>query len=567
MEIRLSLFILFFFTLLSFHGHTQTILNSKHNLSISGLPGGVISSTETEVCIFCHTPHNSNAQAPLWNRNSSTVVYTLYDKTISSSLNATPGQPDGASILCLSCHDGTIALGEVNSRASDIFDGAGGKMPLSSGANLGIDLSNNHPVSFTYDAALASADGGLKFPPDYPANVDGNSKLQCTSCHDPHDNINGSFLLASNLNSGLCISCHDKNLWSASSHNTSTATWNNSGTDPWSHIQSPYSSVADNACSNCHSTHNAPGNAQILKSNLEEDNCLDCHNGNVAQTDIASQLIKTFKHDVAGYNGIHQPDDGISFPTHVECTDCHNPHAANGTSANAPNANGALAGVSGIDQNGNLITTILYEYQLCFRCHADNPVTGANTTRVIEQTNTRFEFATGAVSFHPVEIQGKNSYVPGLIPPLTESSMIYCTDCHASNGTSPAGPHGSIYPNILKLNYETADYTTESAQAYELCYSCHLRSEYTTDSGDEVRRDVHYTHVVEEDAPCNACHDPHGISDLQGNPTNNSHLINFDVDIVGGIQGRAPWFQDDGYRAGRCSLRCHNKGHNRKSYN
>ncbi|MCF6358148.1 MAG: hypothetical protein L3J54_10120, partial [Draconibacterium sp.] len=404
MGIRLSFIII---TLLSFDVHAQTILNSKHNLSVSG-PGTVISTSESEVCIFCHTPHNSNAQAPLWNRNSSTATYTIYDNAISSSLNASPTQPDGSSILCLSCHDGTVALGEVASRTTDIFDGAGGKMPVGS-TNLGTNLSNNHPISFVYDANLAGADGGLKFPPNYPANVDGNSKLQCTSCHDPHDNINGSFLLASTRNSGLCVSCHDKNLWNASSHNTSPATWNNAGTNPWAHIKAPYSTVAENGCANCHANHNAPGDAQILKSNLEEDNCLDCHNGNVAQTDIASQLIKTFRHDVVGYNDIHQPEDVIPFDPHVECADCHNPHAANGSSANAPDANGAIAGMSGIDQNGSPITNILFEYQLCFRCHADNPVTGANTSRVIEDVNTRFEFAPGAIPFHPVEIKGKNS--------------------------------------------------------------------------------------------------------------------------------------------------------------
>ena len=79
----------------------QTIFTTKHNLAISG-PGTVKALTETQICKFCHTPHNARPQAPLWNRNNAGGPYTLYS---SSTLNATLGQPDGSSILCLSCHD------------------------------------------------------------------------------------------------------------------------------------------------------------------------------------------------------------------------------------------------------------------------------------------------------------------------------------------------------------------------------------------------------------------------------------------------------------------------------
>ncbi|VAX19401.1 Cytochrome c family protein, partial [hydrothermal vent metagenome] len=35
------------------------VRNTKHNLSVSG-PGTVKASTETRVCVFCHTPHQAN---------------------------------------------------------------------------------------------------------------------------------------------------------------------------------------------------------------------------------------------------------------------------------------------------------------------------------------------------------------------------------------------------------------------------------------------------------------------------------------------------------------------------
>ena len=88
------------------------VASTKHNLSVTGT-GNIKATSEQEICIFCHTPHNSAPQAPLWNRASSGSVYTPYN---SSTIFSSPGQPTGASMLCLSCHDGTIALGSVLSR-------------------------------------------------------------------------------------------------------------------------------------------------------------------------------------------------------------------------------------------------------------------------------------------------------------------------------------------------------------------------------------------------------------------------------------------------------------------
>ena len=82
---------------------------SKHNLSSTQPVGtNIFTSATTEVCVFCHTPHGGTADAPLWNRAMATPgTYTPYT---SSTLDTTVGQPDGISLACLSCHDGTIAL-------------------------------------------------------------------------------------------------------------------------------------------------------------------------------------------------------------------------------------------------------------------------------------------------------------------------------------------------------------------------------------------------------------------------------------------------------------------------
>ena len=557
---KIFLFTLFLFP---FVANSQSVEYTKHNLSVRGAIEGQKSSVQS-MCEFCHSPHSIKAKVPTWRGSNPGTRYIMYDQSISSTSNipVDPSrQPDGSSILCLSCHDGTIALGSSQS-----------SMPAGSSSILGTDLSDDHPISFVYDATLAAADGQLKYTPMFPVTLDGNSKLQCASCHDPHNDTYSNFLVASNEFSDLCFKCHDRTYWSSSTHSTSTANWNGSGINPWAHSEAAFTSVAQNACENCHVMHTAGGKPRLMKEALSEKNCLDCHNGNVASStkNIEIQFTKPYKHDIFSYDQIHDPNE-LSLVNltnkHVECEDCHNPHAVNNFTADAPNANGTLAGVKGIDQNGNAIFPIQYEYELCYRCHSDEPVASPITNRQIEQANTRLEFAPTSVSFHPVGIRGKSNNVPALVTPLTESSMIYCSDCHASNGTgSPAGPHGSIYPQILKYQYEKTDNTPESAFAYELCYSCHTRDQYNTDMGDNVQRQVHYKHVVMEKTPCNACHDPHGISNTQGNSINNSHLINFDKSIVKQRENGDLYFRDEGYRSGRCNLMCHGTDHDAKSY-
>ena len=140
------------------------------------------------------------------------------------------------------------------------------------------------------------------------------------------------------------------------------------------------------------------------------------------------------------------------------------------------------------------------------------------------------------------------------------------------NRVSPienAGPHGSIYPHILKFNYTTIDYTPVSYQAYELCFQCHDYNQVVLDESNEFAEKVHKKHILDENTPCNVCHDPHGISSAQGNAGNHSHLINFDLSVVRastGAMGRLE-FIDNGNYAGACYLNCHGKNHNPKGYN
>ena len=536
------------------------ISHTPHNLSTSNVTGDIKSSSEPGICIFCHTPHSSNPVAPMWNKRLPGKNYTLYS---SSTLQALPGQPDGNSILCLSCHDGTIALGNLLSKPEGAsFSRGVSTMPYGR-SNLTSDLSDDHPISFIYDVGLSAADGKLKDPSNIrpPVKLEDN-KVQCTSCHDPHNNTYGNFLLATTQYSDLCLSCHERNEWQASVHSTSTAKWNGGGTNPFQYLE--YKTVAENACENCHKPHSAGGKERLLKYQAEESNCLDCHNGNVASKNIQTDILKTYNHNVYAYNGVHDPMEPNSvIDKHIECSDCHNPHAANGLKAEAPYASGLLSDVKGIDQSGTPIQRIQYEYELCYRCHADRAVTSSPVSRDLGNNNVRMDFSPENISFHPVVAARNNPEVTSLKSPYNQGSMIYCSDCHSSNSNT-AGPHGSIYPQILKsqLNRkitkgnELPRYASLDIE-FALCAQCH-----DMNSVKNIHETMNKGHVLYK-TTCTTCHDPHGFP---GGSENNAYLINFDNAVVNANNNGDKYISMQSNNSGECNLRCHSHNHNHSPY-
>ncbi len=514
------------------HAQQSSVVNSPHNLSTSG-PGPIRAVSEEQVCIFCHTPHNAAPIRPLWNRSMPVDAYRIY---ASRALDATPGQPTGTSKMCLSCHDGTIALGAIVSRDAPIMMSGGVSVLPAGPSNLGTDLSDDHPISFRYDASLVARDSRLKDPALIPEelHLDPNGELQCTTCHDAHDNSLGMFLAMHNENSQLCLACHQVG--------TSTL-------------------VGHDDCNSCHQPHTAPSGPYLLREVNATDTCLSCHDGSFAgAADISRDMGKFSVHDTA--SPVDPPDP---HEEHASCVSCHEPHTMERGSASAPNIQPSLGLIDGVNASGSPVAQAAYEYEVCFKCHADRNAIGPVVPRVVPDNNLRRLFDPTAVSYHPIEAPGKNSDVPSLRAGWTTASIVACSDCHASDSgiSGPHGVHGSGEFPLLVARYDTADYTTESAQAYALCYSCHDRASVLNNESFPG----HKSHVVDYRASCSACHTAHGIASGQGTSTGNTHLMNFDTLVVLPDAGTGRLeFRDTGRFSGECFLSCHGVSHSPHTY-
>ncbi|OGT34505.1 MAG: hypothetical protein A2W28_00060 [Gammaproteobacteria bacterium RBG_16_51_14] len=199
------------------------ITGSGHDLAgtAAGTNGG------DQICIYCHTPHNANtviADAPLWNHQVDTgAAYIAYGDP-AGTMDATAGTPSGISALCMSCHDGQIGVDNYGGFTPGTLIGT-----ISSVADFGLDLSNDHPISFVYDTNLANTDAELWDPAVDTVSVGTggttqsgtiaavllfNDKVECASCHDVHNtqisSENYKLVRDNMVGSELCLDCHNK---------------------------------------------------------------------------------------------------------------------------------------------------------------------------------------------------------------------------------------------------------------------------------------------------------------------------------------------------------------------
>ena len=362
-----------------FAGRESKISATKHNLSSTG-PGTTKSTTEDQICVFCHTPHGadtSKGPAPLWNKTLSGATYTVYD---SASLDAAvvqgvgdTRQPLGSSKLCLSCHDGVMALGSVRVlRGKDnvvIGGGTNVTMPAGSGATtgftrlLGTDLSNDHPVSVTYNDTLATRDGELRSP-TMSTGLKGqvlNRWGTVFGARQPLDSYKPLLPLeplgAGSAGQVQCTTCHDPHIRETDSGTTGTGEGNIKflRTNRFQRDQptSTYSATNDIVCLACHDK-GAGGNSWAYSAHA---------NKQVAKQTYSSAAATTREFPKTGDSGIT-----ADLPVwRAACLNCHDTHTVAG--ARRLTREGVSGGVSAIEET-------------CYQCHSSTSIVTAVPNKV-----------------------------------------------------------------------------------------------------------------------------------------------------------------------------------------
>jgi predicted CXXCH cytochrome family protein len=198
------------------------VAETKHNFTSATYSPNAFFYGTRQLCVFCHTPHNGDQSVgALWNHENTPTAYLPYD---SPTMDMTVSPPHNGSLVCLTCHDGTIAVNSLNNLPGPETTGnygtpggsgldGSGKLTSSSHAYVGQDLRDDHPVGVTYDASKDASGFHAKTGDNqqYPDKLlDDGLYVECNSCHDPHNNINSNFLIESNDNSQLCFRCHSK---------------------------------------------------------------------------------------------------------------------------------------------------------------------------------------------------------------------------------------------------------------------------------------------------------------------------------------------------------------------
>ena len=536
----------FLCVLLSATMMSQTsIKNSKHDLSVNSTGSTIKALSEQEICVFCHTPHKSSAIAQLWNHQPTNATYTLYSSDyLTSKTYATPGQPKQKSKLCMSCHDGTIALGSVINTAGSGTTGTitmgGGITTMPAGpGNLGITLVDDHPIGFGYSPASDSElvartwpwAGNVKLDPNLSSGT-----VECITCHNPHNNQYSKFLQISNTNAALCEYCHNKIGWNASIHKNSLQAYTPTG--------GTATTVAEYSCRNCHKAHSGGGTPYILRA-VEQNTCYDgtntgCHGSSATSLSnrIQPELNKTWRHTTNTIDGLHKNISGGesalqlgSSNRHAECPDCHNPHQATVSVTKATRGalriSGALKNSWGVEptwpapNTGMLnndvtwavptiytkVSPAIDEYQVCLKCHSGY-VTLPNLKRdIAAEINPNYTSYHGIV---PGGITNANVTTITTNEPWATNKRVWCSDCHGSeSATSPKGVHGStltgVGPGTSNSDKMLIATIQSSSTGTPLCLTCHKVTSYNSGStGSNYPEHNRGNHQVAEG--CFACH-------------------------------------------------------------
>ena len=571
-----------------------------------------IAGARPDACAYCHAPH-SGLNRGLWNQKLTTQTYTTYTSDTEKNAGTQPTL-GRSSNQCLSCHDGTVAVGntvaygQVTTRGSmftqDVF---GGNMQSSHPFSLVLPLKDTVDLAASLAASGKTADttGAVRL-------INGN--VECISCHNPHvqakDPVSRNFLVKDGSSGQLCLACHDParqmsgqvnplSDWALSAHALST-----DKISPTAQLGS-YATVAGDACISCHTPHNASGPARLLRGQNEQD-CIACHNGaNVSPMPAYANVFAEYATPKVGHpfpSSTNQHDAAeatlLNNNRHATCVDCHNGHGSETVGVFPPPpliriSQKDIAGLSASDGT-SILAPAINQYENCLRCHGASsgkqvqPIYGYFPTRAVaagDPLNLIPQFATSATSSHPVT-HTSNSTLPqpsllanmlnldGATQGRAMGTQILCSDCHNSDdnrefgGSGANGPHGSKWTHILERRYEFSQTATPGGQItnlfpnpdlsvtgpYGLCGKCHNLSSQIVKNTSWSQHSSH----INAGFTCSTCHTAHGMGATSG-AISGERLVNFDVNVVAPNGGAAISYSR---AANTCVLVCHQVAHN-----
>ncbi len=581
-----------------------------HNLG----PGSKspITGARPDSCAYCHAPH-SGLNKGLWNQKLTTQIYTMYGSNTEKNTGVQPTLGTSSN-LCLSCHDGTVAVGTTVAYGQVTTKGS-----MYTADVFGSNLQTSHPFSLVMSmkdnidlVASLTANGKTADPTGAVRLIKGN--VECTSCHNPHvqakDLVSQNFLVKDSSSGQLCLACHDPARqiggrvnpladWQTSAHALSA-----SKIAPQALLGS-YPTVAGAACISCHTPHNATGTARLLRGANEQD-CIACHNGsNVSPMPPYANVFSEYASPKIGhpFPTSTNPHDAaentlLNNDRHATCVDCHSAHGSEpvGVFPPPPLIRISQKNVPGINASDgtSVLTPAINQYENCLRCHGTStgkqvqPIYGYFAVRAVsagDPLNLIPQFAIGATSSHPV-MHTRSSTLPqpsllsymlnldGVSQGRIMGNQILCTDCHNSDdnrefgGSGANGPHGSRWTHILERRYEFSQAPTPGqlisnlfptpdlsvAGPYALCGKCH-------DLANQIVKNTswnQHSRHINDGFSCSVCHTAHGMGATSGTITG-ERLINFDVNVVAQNNGLPISFNRG---ANTCVLVCHQAAHN-----
>jgi len=223
------------------------VQDTPHDVRVMTGEGGATA----EPCAMCHTPHSGTGEYPLWNRDQGAQAYTMYASPSFDMVQGTGAQPQSPSSLCLVCHNGVYSsLVNYPGPGSHQNENYDFEMNPTFWAILATDLTDDHPLSFTYEPSLDADLNGFPTaiacllnptrrciaPPvalgtdgyiGYPLYGSGKDQFECATCHSVHDTVLYSgkeliggksagaqvfFLRHTNEGSQMCGACHQNRL-------------------------------------------------------------------------------------------------------------------------------------------------------------------------------------------------------------------------------------------------------------------------------------------------------------------------------------------------------------------